>query len=206
MDFFFKNSSLRLLFLLRVDGLAFFLALLGRASMLLVFQEKEKFGPTLMDMEKALPWLVSVWQMARHCAAREESSCPTPVISLLNLNYQIWNMEKERHVTLAEEVKWRWPTVSEWGSMLVGLLTNVVHLNNQWRTIIYIWTLSRGWVLVIVMVVAGVRTITNAAAWPSIHPNPAQILRSVQIHLNWYRPTQNRFLLPHSAAPRNIKL
>ena len=44
------------------------------------------------------------------------------------------------------------------------------------------------------MVVAGVRTITNAAAWPSIHPNPAQILRSVQIHLNWYRPTQNRFL------------
>ena len=76
----------------------------------------------------------------------------------------------------------------------VGGVTNyVVLLNYQWRRI-YIWTLSRGWVLVIVTAVAGVRTITNAAAWPSIHPNPAQILRSVQIHLNWYRPTQNRFL------------
>ena len=76
----------------------------------------------------------------------------------------------------------------------VGGVTNyVVLLNYQWRRI-YIWTLSRGWVLVIVTAVAGVRTITNAAGWPSIHPNPAQILRSVQIHLNWYRPTQNRFL------------
>ena len=111
MDFFFKNSSLRLLFLLRVDGLAFFLALLGRASMLLVFQEKEKFGPTLMDMEKALPWLVSVWQMARHCAAREESSCRTPVIFWLNPNYQICNKEEVRHFTFSgPATKWVLPT------------------------------------------------------------------------------------------------
>ena len=72
----------------------------------------------------------------------------------------------------------------------VGGVTNyVVHLNYQWRRIYTYehWVEDE-------MVVAGVRTITNAAAWPSIHPNPAQILRSVQIHLNWYRPTQNRFL------------
>merc|ERR1719430_858427 len=52
-------------------------------------------------MEKALPWLVSVWQMARHCAAMEESSCRTPVIFSLNLNYQICNKEAVRHFTFS---------------------------------------------------------------------------------------------------------
>ena len=48
----------------------------------------------------------------------------------------------------------------------------------------------------------GVRTITNVA--PILNPSrqPTQILRSLQIHLNWYRPAQNRFLLPHYCSSK----
>ena len=80
-DFFLlKNSSLRLMFLLKVDGLAFFLALLGRASLLLVSREKEKVEPMLREKLNAMPWQVSAWQRARHCVAKEESASPTSVI------------------------------------------------------------------------------------------------------------------------------
>ena len=64
MNFFFKNSSLRLMFLLRVDGLTFFLALLGRVSLLLVSNEKEKVEPMAREKLKTMPWLVSDWQRA----------------------------------------------------------------------------------------------------------------------------------------------
>ena len=69
-----------MVFLLRVEGLAFFLVPPGRASLLLVSRQKEKVEPMFREKLKALPWLVSVWQRARHCDAKEESASPRAVI------------------------------------------------------------------------------------------------------------------------------
>ena len=64
---------------MRVDRLAFFLAT-GLAALLLVSMEKEKVEPMLREKLKAMPWLVSAWQRARHCVAKEESFPPASVI------------------------------------------------------------------------------------------------------------------------------
>ena len=39
-------------------------------------REKEKVLPTVRERLKALPWLASARQKARHCVVREESSSP----------------------------------------------------------------------------------------------------------------------------------
>ena len=61
--FFFRNSSLCLAFLLRVDGLGFFLrgllAWMSKASPR-VSKEKEKLEPMMRENLKAEPWLLSV--------------------------------------------------------------------------------------------------------------------------------------------------
>ena len=66
LSFFLKNSSLRLAFLLWVEGLVRFfprveLTLLSRVS-----REKEKEELMLREKLKSFPWLASVWQKARH--------------------------------------------------------------------------------------------------------------------------------------------
>ena len=85
--FLLRNSALRLAFLLRVDGLGFFLAdvillvsKFGTSS--LVSREKLKSGPSPSTREnlKALPWLVSVWQKSKHLMAKEELASSTAVI------------------------------------------------------------------------------------------------------------------------------
>ena len=89
--FLVRNSALRLAFLLRVEGLGFFLAdaillvsKFGTSS--LVSREKLKSGPSTRENLKALPWLVSAWQKSKHLVAKEASLSPTAVIfgSLLN--------------------------------------------------------------------------------------------------------------------------
>ena len=86
--FFFKKSRLRLAFLLRVDGLAFFFFLLSKAkgTLCLVSREKEKLEPIEMENLKDWPWLASAWQNSMHLEAREESSS---VILGLLLKYEI---------------------------------------------------------------------------------------------------------------------
>ena len=53
---------MRLAFLLRVDGLAFFFFLLSKAkgTLCLVSREKEKVEPMLREKLLSMPWLVTV--------------------------------------------------------------------------------------------------------------------------------------------------
>ena len=88
-DFLFRNSFLRLAFLLLVDGL-FLFSTFGAGgtglSWLPVLIEKLKVEPMVREKVKAWPWLASVWQRSRHLEATEELSSPTAVIFNLNLN------------------------------------------------------------------------------------------------------------------------
>ena len=80
---FFKKASLRLAFLLRVDGLGFFLVLPGLSEarpLSIASREKEKVEPILREKMKTKPWLANVWQRSRHLVAKEESLSPTAVI------------------------------------------------------------------------------------------------------------------------------
>ena len=66
-SFFFKNSSLRLAFLLLVDGLGIFfwvaLLLVSKAGTFsLVSREKEKVEPMEREKLKAKPWPANTWQ------------------------------------------------------------------------------------------------------------------------------------------------
>ena len=70
LSFFFRNSSLLLAFLLRVEGLILFFATVDFTSLPLVSREKKK--EVLMSL-KVLPWLASVWQRARHWDTKEGS-------------------------------------------------------------------------------------------------------------------------------------
>ena len=80
--FFFKNSSLRPAFLLKVDGLAFFFFLLSKAkgTLGLVSREKEKVEPMLREKLISMPWLVSAWQKSKHLMAKEELASSAAVI------------------------------------------------------------------------------------------------------------------------------
>ena len=87
-DFLFKNSFLRLAFLLLVDGLFLFSTFGAEAglSWLPVLIEKLKVEPMAREKVKAWPWLASVWQRSRNLEAKEELSSPTAVIFNSNLN------------------------------------------------------------------------------------------------------------------------
>ena len=81
-----RNSSLRLAFLLMVDGLDFFfLAWVSEASTF-VSRVKEKLEPTVRENLNAKPWLLSVWQKSRHLVAKMGSLSPTAVIFGVLLN------------------------------------------------------------------------------------------------------------------------
>ena len=78
------NSSLRLAFLLSVEGLGFFLVL--GALLLVVSKEKEKVGPTEREKLKTWPWLASAWLKSMHFDARVELTSTTAAILALLLN------------------------------------------------------------------------------------------------------------------------
>ena len=87
-DFLFRNSFLRLAFLLLVDGLFLFSTFGAEAglSWLPVLIEKFKVEPMVREKVNAWPWLASVWQSSRNLEAKEELSSPTAIIFNLNLN------------------------------------------------------------------------------------------------------------------------
>ena len=66
LSFFLKNSSLRLAFLLWVEGLVRFFPRVGFTLLSRVSREKEKEELMVRLKLKSLPWLASVWQKARH--------------------------------------------------------------------------------------------------------------------------------------------
>ena len=73
--FLFRNTCLRLAFLLRVEGLGFFLVLPGISEarpLSLAPREKEKVEPILREKLKAKPWSANVWQRSRHLVAKVE--------------------------------------------------------------------------------------------------------------------------------------
>ena len=77
----FRNISLRLAFLLMVDGLGFFLGTyltwMSEVSTF-VSREKEKVEPIVRENLNAEPRLLSVWQKSRHLLAK--SVLPIAVI------------------------------------------------------------------------------------------------------------------------------
>lgn len=73
-SFFFRNCSLRLAFLLCVEGLGFFRVTGSKAWPPLVSKEKLKVDPILREKLKAFPWPASAWQKAKHWDTRGVSS------------------------------------------------------------------------------------------------------------------------------------
>ena len=78
-----RNCFLRLAFLFLVEGLVLFVPVLGMGRGTVLppeSREKEKVLPMVRENLKALPWLFSAWQRARHLLAREESFSLTAAI------------------------------------------------------------------------------------------------------------------------------
>ena len=108
--FFFKNSSLRLAFLLRVEGLGFFFLkgpTLVSKVLFLVSREKENVEPIEREKLKTVPWLASTWQKSKHLDAKEESLTPTAVIFLCSSesNVTIWKDQMIQHVSFHESIQ-----------------------------------------------------------------------------------------------------
>lgn len=79
-----RYSSLRLAFLLRVEGLFLFLTVVtGGASLpslALASREKVKAEPMLTENLNSNPWRASAWQKSMHWEFREELSSLAAVI------------------------------------------------------------------------------------------------------------------------------
>ena len=86
-----RNSSLRLAFLLWVEGLDFFFATGPAFALLLVSKEKVKVEPMLRVKWNGRPWLASAWQKSMHLEAREQSA--SPVVAILSY---FWIMELQK--------------------------------------------------------------------------------------------------------------
>ena len=79
LSFFCKNSSLRLMFLLMVEGLSRFFGVgltleSKEGAISRVAREKEKLDPREREKEKAVPWLASAWQKSMHLMAKGKST------------------------------------------------------------------------------------------------------------------------------------
>ena len=95
---FFRKGSLRLAFLLRIDGLAIFLVLPGlyeSRPLSFASREKEIVEPILREKLKAKPWSANVWQRSRHLPRRNHF-CQQLEIQLCLL--AVWLMHVERPV------------------------------------------------------------------------------------------------------------
>ena len=81
--FFLRNSSLRLAFLLMVDGLFFFQVLVTEVGAIsLVSREKEKLEPVVREKENTNPWFARSLQKSKHLVAKGESSPITGAVIL----------------------------------------------------------------------------------------------------------------------------
>ena len=76
-----------------MEGLIFFLVLGARALPPLVSREKEKLELILREKLKALPWLASAWQKAKHWDAKEE---PSPHMVSAVVIFTISSEEKKK--------------------------------------------------------------------------------------------------------------
>ena len=85
-DLFFRNSALRLAFLLIAEGLFLLTALAAVSKLSLVSREKAKVEPMVSEKVKDLFWLANAWQKSMHWEAKEES---TVAIFLFYLNQEI---------------------------------------------------------------------------------------------------------------------
>ena len=95
---FFRKASLRLAFLLRVDGLAFFLVFPGLSEarpLSFASREKEIDEPILREKLKAKPRSANVWHRSRHLP-RWNHFCQQLEIQLCLL--AVWLMHVERPV------------------------------------------------------------------------------------------------------------
>ena len=82
-DLLFRNSALRLAFLLIEDGLFLLPASAAGGKLSFVSREKAKVEPMVSEKVKDLFWLASAWQKSMHLEAKEES---TVAIFLFYLN------------------------------------------------------------------------------------------------------------------------
>jgi len=108
--FLFTNSSLRLAFLLTVDGLGIFLGvallLVSKAGTFsFVSREKEKADPIEREKLKALPWLVSLWQKSKHLVAKEESLSIAVILLRTSGLVIFWEDQKITHASSSEVQK-----------------------------------------------------------------------------------------------------
>ena len=85
-DLFFRNSALRLAFLLIAEGLFLLTASAAVSKLSLVSREKAKVEPMVSENVKDLFWLANAWQKSMHWEAKEES---TAAIFLFYLNQEI---------------------------------------------------------------------------------------------------------------------
>ena len=70
-----RNCSFLLAFLLRVEGLGFFLAQMAeRSSFPLVSRERVKLEPMVREKVKGVPLSTSAWQRSRHLDLTLEST------------------------------------------------------------------------------------------------------------------------------------
>ena len=85
-DLFFRNSALRLAFLLIAEGLFLLTASAAVSKLSLVSREKAKVEPMVSENVKDMFWLANAWQKSMHWEAKEES---TAAIFLFYLNQEI---------------------------------------------------------------------------------------------------------------------
>ena len=84
----FRCSSRLLRYVLKVEGLLFFLTTDGVSVVVvcLVSKEKENSGPMERDKSKAFPWLVKCWQKSLHFLDRQD-------FTLMSLIFRLtWSM------------------------------------------------------------------------------------------------------------------
>ena len=94
-DFPFSSLSLLLALRLLVDGLTFLLAIFtldmatGLFSLGIGFESREKLKAEPIEIEnlKALPWLTSAWERAKHWRANVEFSSLDSTAAILSLYF-----------------------------------------------------------------------------------------------------------------------
>ena len=94
--FLFRNWALRLAFRLFAEGLIFFLVTGGVTTLKpLLSREKENLESMLREKLKALPWLASAWQKAKHWEVREDSSSHIVAAAIFTFSSELRKLVQE---------------------------------------------------------------------------------------------------------------
>ena len=94
-DFLCRKSALRLKFLLCVEGLFLFTAFAAECKVSLVSNEKVKVEPMVSEKVKALFWLASAWQKAKHWEVREDSSSHIVAAAIFTFSSELRKLVQE---------------------------------------------------------------------------------------------------------------